>query len=153
MLGIAVASMTASVLTACVDNDFSDKNYYTATKRTAAQLISDSPERYSKFQQILERANYYNVLSTYGTFTVFAPTNEAVETYLSENGYKDVNEIPEIKCDTIARTHIINKQACFTTDYYEGELPMNMDDRYLVLSSDSDVNNNNWFSYTNIGIV
>ena len=55
MLGIAVASMTASVLTACVDNDFSDKNYYTATKRTAAQLISDSPERYSKFQQILER--------------------------------------------------------------------------------------------------
>ena len=143
MLGIAVASMTASVLTACVDNDFSDKNYYTATKRTAAQLISDSPERYSKFQQILERANYYNVLSTYGTFTVFAPTNEAVETYLSENGYKDVNEIPEIKCDTIARTHIINKQACFTTDYYEGELPMNMDDRYLVLSSDSDVNNNN----------
>ena len=97
MLGIAVASMTASVLTACVDNDFSDKNYYTATKRTAAQLISDSPERYSKFQQILERANYYNVLSTYGTFTVFAPTNEAVETYLSENGYKDVNEIPEIK--------------------------------------------------------
>ena len=143
MLGIAVASMTASVLTACVDNDFSDKNYYTATKRTAAQLISDSPERYSKFQQILERANYYNVLSTYGTFTVFAPTNEAVETYLSENGYKDINDIPEIKCDTIARTHIINKQACFTTDYYEGELPMNMDDRYLVLSSDSDVNNNN----------
>ena len=67
----------------------------------------------------------------------------AVETYLSENGYKDINEIPEIKCDTIARTHIINKQACFTTDYYEGELPMNMDDRYLVLSSDSDVNNNN----------
>lgn len=143
MLAIAVGSMTVSVLTACVDNDFSDKNYYTATKRTAAQFISDEPNRYSKFQQILERANCYNLLSTYGTFTVFAPTNEAVETYLSENGYKDINEIPEIKCDTIARTHIINKQACFTTDYYEGELPMNMDDRYLVLSSDSDVHNNN----------
>lgn len=143
MLAIAVGSMTASLLTACVDNDFNDENYYSATKRTAAQFLNDSPERYSKFQQILERANYYSMLGTYGTYTIFAPTNEAVDKYLSEAGLRDISEIPDAKCDTIARTHIINTQACFTTDIYSGDLPMNMDDRYLVLSCDSDVNNNN----------
>ena len=133
-----------AVLSSCVDNDFEGTNMYTATKRTAAQYISDSPDRYSMFQAILERANYYNLLGTYGTFTVFAPTNDAVETYLKETGYGSVDNIPVIQCDTIARTHIVSKGAFFTADHSDGALPeMNMDDRYLVITSDSDVTNNN----------
>ncbi len=139
--------MSAVVLmgfAACVDNDVDDTNYYTATKRTAAQYLSDDPDQYSQFQSILERANYYTLLSTYGTYTVFAPTNSAVEEYLSENGYGSIDDIPEKKCDTLARTHLVEKGAFFTTDYNDGALPeMNMDDRYLVLSCDSDIENNN----------
>ncbi len=144
LMAVILVVFALSAVVACVDNDFDDKNYYTATKRTASQLLSDAPDRYSQFQAILDRAGYYSLLSTYGTFTVFAPTNDAVNTYLEESGYATVNDIPEKICDTIARTHIVNKGAFFTTDYSDGALPeMNMDDRYLVLTSDSDVTNNN----------
>lgn len=139
-----ISGMGSGLLSSCTDDSVSDVNYYTATKRTAAQLIMDSPERYSQFEAILDRANYKSTLSTYGTFTVFAPDNDAVNNYLRENKYNSVEDIPYQVCDTIARTHIINKGAYFTTDYMAGTLPeMNMDDRYVVITCDSDVNNNN----------
>ncbi len=135
---------TGSLLSSCTDEYLDETNYYTATKRTAAQFISDSPERYGQFKAILDRANYSRTLSTYGTYTVFAPTNEAVENYLESKGYNTVDDIPLNVCDTIARTHIIKKGAFFTTDYMSGTLPeMNMDDRYLVITCDSDVAHNN----------
>lgn len=137
-----------SSLVACVDNDFEDTNYYTATKRTAAQLMSDDPARYSQFQALLQRAGYYNLLSTYGTFTVFAPTNDAVNTFLAERGYNSIEDIPMKQCDTIARTHIVNKGAFFTTDIPSDKVPeMNMDDRYITFSCDSDANNNNKLTF------
>lgn len=140
----AMAAVVVTAMTACVDSDYDDTNYYTATNRTAAQLISDSPDRYSQFQALLEKANYYSLLSTYGTFTVFAPDNNAFNKWLAEKGYGSIADIPDATCDTIARTHIVSKGAFFTTDYSDGTLPeMNMDDRFLVLTSDSDVANNN----------
>lgn len=143
LIGAILLSSLISVVS-CVDNDIDDKSFYTANKRTAAQFLSDSPEQFSKFQQILERANYYSMLSTYGTFTVFAPTNEAIDKYLNENHFASVDEIPLVQCDTIARSHIVDKGAYFTAEYSDGTLPqMNMDDRYLVITSDSDVTNDN----------
>lgn len=141
---VAPLALALVAVTGCVDNDFDDTNYYTATNRTAAQLLSDDPDRYSQFQAVLERANYYSLLSTYGTFTVFAPDNDAFSTWLKERGYGSVADIPAATCDTVARTHIVSKGAFFTTDYSDGTLPeMNLDDRFLVLTSDSDVMNNN----------
>ncbi len=138
-LSLAVAALAGS-LTSCTDDDFDNSAYYKASKRTAAQLISDNPESFSLFQGILEKANYFSTLSTYGTYTVFAPDNDAVKKYLEENHYASIDEIPVKTCDTIARNHIVSKGAYFTTDYSDGALPaMNMDDRYLVITCDSSV--------------
>ena len=144
-------------IASCVDNDVKDgdANFYSATKRTAAELLAEHPEKYSMYIELLQRAkpthtegedvsNYYSMLGTYGTYTVFAPDNDAMRTYLAENGFESIQSIPEKTCDTIVRNHIVNKGAYFTTDYSDGTLPsMNMDDRYVVITSDSDINNNN----------
>ena len=145
-------------IASCVDNDVKDSDdasYYSATKMTAAELLAEHPEKYSMYIELLQRAkpmlvegenvsNYYSMLGTYGKYTVFAPDNEAMKIYLAENGFENIQSIPERTCDTIVRNHIVNKGAYFTTDYSDGTLPsMNMDDRYVVITSDSDVNNNN----------
>ena len=134
---------------ACVDNDDDvPMNYYTSTKLTAAGLLEENPEQFSDFIAILKRTPYFSLLSTYGNFTLFAPTNDAVSKYVSKMGYMSVEGIPTETCDTLARTHIIKKGAFFTTDISEGSLPeLNMDDGYIVLSSDSDVYNNNALIY------
>ena len=144
-------------IASCVDNDVKDgdASFYSATKQTAAEFLAEHPEKYSMYIELLQRAkpmqtegenvsNYFSMLGTYGTYTVYAPDNEAMKTYLAENGYESIQSIPERTCDTIVRNHIVNKGAYFTTDYSDGTLPsMNMDDRYVVITSDSDVNNNN----------
>ena len=143
--------------TACVDNDDDvPDNYYESTKLTAAAFLEERPEQFSEFIAILKRTPYFSMLSTYGTYssagllkyTLFAPTNEGIDRYLARNGYSSIDQIPAETCDTLARTHIIKKGAFFTTDLAEGALPeLNMDDSYIVLSSDSDVTNGNKLAY------
>ena len=150
LVGIALCATTV----ACVDDDDDvPENYYASTKITAAEFLERRPADFSQFVGILKRTPYFSMLSTYGTYstagllryTVFAPNNEGINNYLQAHGYSSIDEIPTELCDTIARSHIIKKGAFFTTDIGgDGALPeLNMDDRYIVLSSDSDVVNGN----------
>ena len=154
--GLLMCSL-APVFTSCVDNDDDvPENYYSASKLTAAQFLEERPDLFSDFVGILKRTPYFSMLSTYGTYssagllkyTVFAPTNDGIQNYMRRMGYPTIESIPLATCDTLARTHIIKKGAFFTTDVDEGAMPeLNMDDSYIVLSSDSDVNNNNKIIY------
>lgn len=139
--GVACCSI-ATMFTACNDDDIPE-NFYSATKVTAAGFIENDADRFSAFNDILVRGNYLSMLKTYGTYTVFAPTNDAIQTWLSQNGYNSVQDLPQAQCDTIARNHIVKTRALFTTDFSASSAPMNMNDTYIELSCDSDVNNNN----------
>ena len=157
MVCAALFTIHYPLFVSCVDNDDDvPENYYASTKMTAAEFLEDNPEQFSQFIGILKRTPYFSMLSTYGNYstagllkyTLFAPNNEGISRYLQRNGYRSIEDIPTEKCDTIARTHIIKKGAFFTTDIGEGALPeLNMDDSYIVLSSDSDVTNNNKLVY------
>lgn len=145
MLGVLLASFAMG---SCVDNDDVVVNYYASTKVTAAGFLEENPERFSQFINILQRTPYYAMLSTYGPFTLFAPTNEAIDKYVNEMGLPGIEALTDENCDTLARTHIIRKGAYFTVDVVEGAMPeMTMEDSYIVLSSDSDIYNNNELIY------
>ena len=156
-LACCIIGCAVCMFTACVDNDDDvPENYYASTKLTAAEFLEERPELFSEFIGILKRTPYFSMLSTYGTYssagllqyTLFAPTNEGIQRYLQRMGYSSIDQIPTETCDTLARTHIIKKGAFFTTDIGEGALPeLNMDDAYIVLSSDSDVTNHNKLVY------
>lgn len=141
--GAAAALMTlTTTLTACNDEDIPD-NFYSSTKLTAGAFIEADADQFSDFQTILSRGKYLAMLKTYGNYTLFAPTNSAVRSWLSENGYASVDELPVAQCDTIARNHIVRSKALFTTDFSASSAPMNMNDTYIELSVDSDATNNN----------
>ncbi len=146
---ILLAALAFFGVVSCVDNDDDiPMNYYQSKKVTAAGFLEDHQEQFSEFIAILKKTPYFSMLSTYGEFTLFAPNNEAIGRYLQKSGFGQVDNIPTETCDTLARTHIIKKGAFFTTDIGEGALPeLNMDDAYIVLSSDSDVTNHNALVY------
>ena len=148
LAGLLCCSVSA-VFTACVDNDDDvPQNYYQASKMTAAQFLTANEDNLGEFIELLKRTPYFSMLATYGNYTVFAANNEAMDTYLAENGYSSIADIPAEMCDTLARTHIIRNGAFFTTDVIEGDFPeLNMKDDYIVLSLDSDVMNNNALLY------
>ena len=148
LLVAAFFMLHASCFISCVDNDDVPENMYRAEKVTAAGFLEANQEQFSDFTTLLKRTPYFSLLSTYGKYTLFAPTNSAISEYIKTHGYGSVENIPQQMCDTIARTHIIRDGAYFTTDVIEGDLPkMNMLDAMLVWSTDSDVVNDNRLIY------
>ena len=130
---LLIATMTLS----CLDEQ-SPASYYTFLDDTVASLLEKNEDEFSSFIEVLKRAKIWGELQTYGTYTCFAPTNEAFEEYLKEKNMSSLDELSFKECDTIARTHILNK-AFFTTDLVEGAFPsQNRLDRYLAFSCDSD---------------
>jgi uncharacterized surface protein with fasciclin (FAS1) repeats len=146
MIGVCffLLPLSSFLLISCTDDD-SDAplTFYSSVRLTAADFIEADDARFSDFKTILEKGNYLGMLKTYGHYTVFAPTNDAIRLYLSENGYSSVESLPKEICDTLSRTHIVNTKAYFTTDMGDEVSPINMNDNYINMTSDSDVVNNN----------
>lgn len=139
-----VAALTAAVFVSCSDDD-SDAplNFYSSVRLTAAGLIESDDAQFSDFKTILERSNYLSMLKTYGHYTVFVPTNEAIQAYLKENGFSSIDALSDEQCDTISRTHIVQDKAYFTTDMGNDVTPINMNEGSIIMTSDSDATNNN----------
>ena len=104
------------------------ENYYTATREYASDYLKRQ-DKFSDYVQILQRATgergdlrLVDLLGTYGSYTIFAPTNDAVKKYLNGRGMTSINQLSKEDCDTIALNSIIER-AYFTTDYSSGQYP------------------------------
>ena len=66
-------------LVSCNDNVSGD-DLYTYKAEMVSDYIRNNAE-FSEFAKIVEKAGKMELLSTYGRYTCFAPTNEAVNDY------------------------------------------------------------------------
>ena len=148
VLALGACTVLPAMLVGCSD-DPGVENYYTSTKEYAADFLKNRDE-YSEFVKILERATGKNenlrlmdLLNTYGAYTVFAPTNDAVKAYLEEKKVNSVEELEKVDCDTIALNSIIEGMAYFTSDQSEDTYgKTNMLDLYMNISSVSELDEN-----------
>jgi uncharacterized surface protein with fasciclin (FAS1) repeats len=62
--------------------DIDESNLYTFTGETIEDYLENRSEQYSNFNYILKRIGYDKILAAYGTYTCFAPDNEAVMSYI-----------------------------------------------------------------------
>jgi len=138
-----VALMTMQLLVTSCEQKLTNDRYYTFTgKMLTDYLQDDKDKKFSDFITVLQRAKIYDLLTTYGTYTCFAPTNTAITSFLHEKGLQSVSELSDLDCDTLAYNHLI-KVAYYTTDLNDGVIPTtNMNDRYLSISCDTDANSN-----------
>ncbi len=80
---LTVASLSC-LFTSCSD-DPSYENRFTTTDEYAWTSCANR-EQYSLFTAILERSHKLDLLGTYGSYTVFAPNNDAITKYLTATG-------------------------------------------------------------------
>lgn len=127
MTAVALLATVQLGMVSCSDDPGID-NYYTSKKEYAIDYLKNRSQ-YSEYLEILKRATgerndlrFHDLLATYGSYTVFAPTNDAVKLFLNSKGYKSVDELSKEECDTIALNSII-EMAFFTTDYSNDVYP------------------------------
>lgn len=102
-----LVSLGVSVLFSC-SKGF--KEYYGNTNPKGGYIyekVKSNPD-FSLFTKGLERANLVQFISEGGLYTVFAPTNEAVNKYLSDNGFKTIDEVPVDRLFKVLSYHIVN---------------------------------------------
>lgn len=88
-LGILIFSLfSIFVFNACKE-DIDESNLYTFTGETIEDYLVNRGDRFSNFNYILTRIGYDKILSAYGTYTCFAPDNEAVTAYV-DSLYNDM---------------------------------------------------------------
>ena len=140
VLGLLCAALGMMSLASCTDEP-SSENFYTFTGEMASDYLKNRSQ-YSEFKEIVERAGLMDLLATYGHYTCFVPSNDAVNQYLRERGKSSVNDLTDQDCDTIARTHLVNNM--YTTfEMSQDRLPTaNMLGRFIATSAGLDENEN-----------
>nr|WP_288833610.1 fasciclin domain-containing protein [uncultured Flavobacterium sp.] len=99
-------------------------------------------EDYSMFLEILDITNYASFMNTYGTYTVFVPTNAAVSAYLNDKGVSSLNELPLEDLQNLAKLHILD-QKILTTSFTDGKIEApSLYGQFLVTGATSTTNSN-----------
>ena len=106
-LSFIICYLSFSVALVSCSDEPDSSNFYTFTGEMASDFLKNRPQ-YSEFTEIVSRAGMMDLLSTYGHYTCFVPSNSAVDAYLRERGLSSVSELRDEDCDTIARTHLVN---------------------------------------------
>jgi len=92
-----------------------DDSYYARPDWLEPPLydILSADGNFSLYLQAVERTSYAKVLKGAGLYTVFAPNDQAFSTYLSENGYGTVADVPYEEIDKIVAYSIVNTTVPF----------------------------------------
>lgn len=135
-----VCALTGMATVSCSDEP-DDENFYTFTGEMMSDYFRNRPE-YSDFAYIVDQAGMTDLLSAYGHYTCFLPSNKVVENYLNKKGLNSVKDLTREQCDTIARTHFVNNMYA-TIDMNDGTLnTANMNKRYIQITHTVDKNDN-----------
>ncbi len=118
---ILISAVVLTAFTACKE-DIDESNLYTFTGETIEDYLANRSEQFSSFNYILGRIGYDKILSAYGTYTCFAPNNDAVTQYidslyadetnkdLPHNGMtaRGLEGLTDSLCQDIALFHLLN---------------------------------------------
>lgn len=92
----------------------------TTQTKTIATLATETPDL-SILVQALDRAGLVSTFNAAGDYTVFAPTNAAFQSFLTDNGFTSLDQVPLPLLTEILKNHVLaegHKSNELTTGYY-----------------------------------
>lgn len=141
-------------LASCTEH-FMEGNLYTFRGETVGSYLEKNADLYGHFIDILNRTGYMSLMKAYGTYTCFAPTDEAIErfAYVQDSIWRASlqpesdherwtgvtsprwEEFSDSMCLVIARTHILSKTV-LSMDFDGSDVlrQKNLNDRFLTVS-------------------
>lgn len=104
----------------------------TTTDVNIYEYLKSKPAQFSEFVKILDKTGYAGFLNAYGSYTVFAPVNTAVQAYLKEANKTSIDQLDDTELKNIVKFHLI-QDTIGTSSFKDGKLPLaTMFGQYLV---------------------
>jgi uncharacterized surface protein with fasciclin (FAS1) repeats len=127
-----VCALLLLPLFACLD-DVSEEKLLTFEAETVSSWLRNNSDNFSEFYLLVERAGLVDLMSAYGTYTCFAPTNDAMRRFYEKSGLT-ADQLSDEKLLEIVYNHFLT-QKVKSIAFPAGALPYhNLDDRYLYFS-------------------
>lgn len=150
-LGLMILAILTFSLHSCKE-DISQDNFAIKTEQTMTDYLASNPSKYSDLKAIFDRvvlgdsaaSSLTSVLSARGNYTLFAPNNEAIETYIKTNlGLSSIDELSDDQAKLIAYSCLIDNGN--NAAYEEADFPTdggtfdesNLNDRTLACRLDT----------------
>jgi uncharacterized surface protein with fasciclin (FAS1) repeats len=130
VLCFSALSMTF-LLSTCSDDVGPD--FTTFEEEVITSFLEKDADTYSEFLAILKAVNVSDLLSAYGSYTLFVPTNAAMQKYYEEKGLS-FDLLTSKEMAELAYNHILQKEIP-SIEFPNGIINFaNMDDRFLYIS-------------------
>lgn len=112
------------LLSTSCDDDLDKGVYKTSNTQMIDEYMDDSDNQLDKFLAIIDKADFRGMLHAFGTYTVFTPTNDAVDNYFkSENAVApSIEALTMLQAQEIIKLHTI-VDTLSTQDFVDGRLP------------------------------
>ncbi|MFV0470435.1 MAG: fasciclin domain-containing protein [Paludibacteraceae bacterium] len=129
MIPLLLAVITI-VFHAC-EKDMAGKIYQVSDQKMIDEILESKGDTCSSFLKIIDISGLRGTVHAYGTYTLFVPTNEAIDTYLAAKGLS-LNAISEEEAAKIVKYHLISDTIA-TSDFVDGRLPTtNFSRKYIT---------------------
>lgn len=98
-------------------------NPYTTDDVNIVGYLAKYPDSFSLFKQILDRTDNSAFLNAYGAYTIFAPTNSGVKTWLTKINAASVEAADLSKLQDMVKFHLL-VDTITTSSFKDGKLPV-----------------------------
>jgi uncharacterized surface protein with fasciclin (FAS1) repeats len=124
LLFVAVAIIMIAA-NSCQDK-LDNTTFFTTSTLTLAEQLEASPDVLSSYVEILELTGFMSAFESYGNYTCFAPSNEAISSYINERwGVSSVSQLTSDEqleaLKQIVQFHTLPSKR-LTTSFVEGRL-------------------------------
>lgn len=118
VIKLSLFAIVASISFSCSDDD--DNNTSTPIDNNSIADIASGNANLSLLVDALTRTDLVQTLDQSGSYTVFAPTNDAFTTFLAANGFASLDDVPEAALKEILLNHVVSgsfTSSSLTTGY------------------------------------
>ncbi|HBD26892.1 fasciclin domain-containing protein [Flavobacterium sp.] len=101
LIKLTLLVVSSAIMFSCSDDDSTGSGI-----RTIADVAKGNSD-FSTLVSALERTNLIDVLDQNGSYTVFAPTNAAFNTFLEENNFSSLDDVPVDALREVLLNHVV----------------------------------------------
>ncbi|MFV0593842.1 MAG: fasciclin domain-containing protein [Draconibacterium sp.] len=118
------------ILSACSDNYVTE--VYTDEELTISRYL-ERDENFSELLSAMKRTQYFNILALQGTYTLWAPNNDAFYRYYEKMGVSGLDQLDDATVTKLVATHIIGEKIP-SVNFESGRLPYPLSEESLIMS-------------------
>lgn len=113
--------VAAAMLAACQDD--LDNETFTISDEVPAATWLSSNDSTTMWTELLRYTDLYNTINLDGTYTLFVPTDSAMQNYLKKDGYASVRDIDSLYAVTLVKYATIAKRSYTSLNFNNNVLP------------------------------